>query len=212
VGHERPCGAARPGVFEVWLAARDRDEEVTGPDPARVDLDACDGVRIALETSKRERPHLGERQRNQVLASNALRASFAASRSSKGMVLSANSCPCSAPLPATRTTSPGRARSTARAIAAARSSSTSTSPPAPDGLEAAANRVVGDAESARREQRPERVLGVEAALELEVDTVERSGICPAERDRLGELLREPPAVLVAGVDHRDRPRVGEEEP
>ena len=48
--------------------------------------------RIALETSQRERPHGGERQRNQVLVSKiAFRASFAASRSSKGTVLSANS-------------------------------------------------------------------------------------------------------------------------
>ena len=112
VGHERRRRAARAGVVEERLAARDGDEEVARPDPARVDLDAGDGVGVALEPAQRERPHLGERQRDQVRASNAFRASFAASRSSKGIVRSANSCPCSAPLPAMRTTSPGRASST----------------------------------------------------------------------------------------------------
>ena len=33
-----------------------------------------------------------------------------------------------------------------------------------------------------------------------------------ERDRVGKLLRQPPSVVVADVDDRERPRLDEEEP
>ena len=82
---------ARAGVVEKRLAAGDGDEQVARLDQARVDLDARHRVRVALDASERERPHLGERQRDQVRASNAFRASSAATRSSNGTVRSANS-------------------------------------------------------------------------------------------------------------------------
>ena len=80
------------GVVEEGLTARSGYEQIARPDQARVDLDSGDGVGVALQASERQRPHVGERQRDQVLVSNiAFRASFAASRSSKGTVRSANS-------------------------------------------------------------------------------------------------------------------------
>ena len=63
VGDERRRGAARARVVEERLAAarrrrRGRPAEIA----ARVDLDAGDLVRVALELAERERPHLVERR------------------------------------------------------------------------------------------------------------------------------------------------------
>src|SRR5581483_5189903 len=105
--------AALPRVLQVGRARTHGDEEVAVVDAARVDLDAGDVGRIAVESAELERPQLLERDGDQVRAPSFRSASRAASRSSKGTTRSANSCPCSAPLPAMTTTSPSRADSTA---------------------------------------------------------------------------------------------------
>ena len=78
-------------------------------------------------------------------------------------------------------------------------------------LETAPDRVVVAAERARRERRPDRVLDVEAPAQLEVDSVEDRRIGRVERDRVRQLLREPPTELVGRVHDRDRPRLREEQ-
>src|SRR5262249_11103962 len=78
-------------------------------------------------------------------------------------------------------------------------------------LEATPDRVVVTAHRARRQRRPERVLEVEAAAELEVDTGERRRVGGVERDCVRELLREPPPVHVPRVENCDRSRLLEEE-
>ena len=72
-------------------------------------------------------------------------------------------------------------------------------------LEPARDRVVVDAEQPRSGERAERVLDVEAAAQLDVDPVERLRaelrvVREAERERVRQLRREPPSVLVADVD------------
>ena len=92
----------------IRLAAADGDEEVAGRDAARVDLDAGHLARRRPRAGRGPRSS-ASRERDQVRAPRVRSASRAASRSSNGIVRSANSCPCSAPLPAIRTTSPSRA-------------------------------------------------------------------------------------------------------
>ena len=84
-------------------------------------------------------------------------------------------------------------------------------------LEPARDRGIVDPEQARSCERTERVLDVEAAAQLEVDAVERrgpdrSGGSEAERERLRQLRRQPPPVLVPEVDRRRRVPCDEEAP
>ena len=79
-------------------------------------------------------------------------------------------------------------------------------------LEPLPDRFVADSQRPRRVQRAERVLDVEASPELQVDAVERTRVGRRERDRLGQLLRQPASVRIADVDDRDRVRLDEEEP
>ena len=78
VGDERRRGAARARVVEERGAAADRDEEIARCDAARVDLDAGDLGRLALEPT--EAAQLLDGQRDQVRAPSvrsASRADFA---------------------------------------------------------------------------------------------------------------------------------------
>ena len=68
------------------------------------------------------------------------------------------------------------------------------------GFDAVADRVLADAERARRRRCPESILEVEAAAQLEV-RVERVAV-RVEDDRIVELGREAPAPRVADVDDR----------
>ncbi len=74
-----------------------------------------------------------------------------------------------------------------------------------DRLDPARDRCVVDAEQPSRRERTERVLGVEASAQLQLDAVERVGADlraggEPERERVRQLRREPAAVLVADVE------------
>ena len=60
-------------------------------------------------------------------------------------------------------------------------------------------------------ERSQRVRDVEPPLQAKRDSVERR-LVRRERDRVGKLLRQPPSVVVADIDDRERPRLDEEEP
>src|SRR5438046_539146 len=127
VGNESRRGAALERLVDELRAAADRDEQVAGDDSPGIDLDAGE---LVLARAPLSEP--GENRDWQSDHAGVFRfrsAARATSRSSNGMVRSANSWPCSCPLPAITTTSPAAADSIARSIAARRSSSTSTSRP-----------------------------------------------------------------------------------
>jgi hypothetical protein len=90
-----------------------------------------------------------------------------------------------------------------------------TSGHAVDRFQPARDRVVIDPEQATARYRRKRVLHVEAALELEIDSVERFGpnlrlLGEAVGQRVGPLLRELASPRVADVDRRGRSSLDEE--
>ena len=93
VGDERRNRAVGDGVVEKVRALADCDEEVAWNDAPRIDLHTGDALRAhlgppqSLEQGGLERDHAG--------ALSARSASRATSRSSKGSLLPAISCPCS---------------------------------------------------------------------------------------------------------------------
>ena len=70
-----------------------------------------------------------------------------------------------------------------------------------DGLDPAPDRVVADAERARRERRADRVLAVEAPAAAAARSRRSRASRRRTRSRPGSSAREPAAVLVADVDH-----------
>ena len=86
VGHERRRGTARAGVVEKRLSAGDGDEQVAGLDPARVDLDAGDRVRVALERLRARAPAPRRAAAGSGPSLQRLQGLLRASRSSNGTV------------------------------------------------------------------------------------------------------------------------------
>ena len=99
----RRASARRPG-YARRRSPRRRDR----PDRTRRESISTPVTCSAVALEPAEPAQLVERERDHA-RSEACSASRAASRSSNGIVRSANSCPCSAPLPAITTTSPSRA-------------------------------------------------------------------------------------------------------
>src|SRR5204862_8347216 len=120
---ERRGRASSQRLLAVVGPAPDRHEQVAGLDAARIDLDALDHVVARVERT--ERWKLVDAKLDHAVAPSRRSASRATSRSSNGIVRSANSWPCSWPLPAIRTTSPSPASEIACSIAVDRSDSTS---------------------------------------------------------------------------------------
>src|SRR5205814_10021568 len=86
---------------------------------------------------------------------------------------------------------------------------------AADSLQTAGGRIVVGAGPAARGQRAERILGVEAAAQLDVDSVQliRADLGPVgepEGQRIRPIRRELAAPVVADVDRRGRTAVDEE--
>src|SRR4029079_10872864 len=122
---ERRRRAADERLVAELDAAPDRDEEVAPLDAPRADLHAGDLVRGRVELA--EWRQLVDPNGDHAAAPSRRSASRATSRSSNGIVPSANCFPCSWPFPAITTTSPSAASPIARAIALRRSGSTSAS-------------------------------------------------------------------------------------
>src|SRR2546421_8877832 len=97
VRDQRRSGAMRASVLEELRARPDGHEQVAGGDSAGVDLDARELVlaRVYLSEAGKE----GGRKRNHAGVLRFRSAARATSRSSNGIVRSANSWPCSCPLP-----------------------------------------------------------------------------------------------------------------
>src|SRR5205814_6554302 len=112
VFRDKRCGrAARERVVLKPRPLADGDEQVARFDLARVDADAGDLARAVRdgELAGGQLPDVVERERDHVAAPSRRSTSRATSRSSNGIVRSANSWPCSWPFPAIRTTSPSAA-------------------------------------------------------------------------------------------------------